>query len=32
MPVNIKGSNYKPVVERLNEMNTDTDGKYTLTT
>jgi hypothetical protein len=32
MPVNIKGSNYKTVVERLNEMNTDTDGKYTLTT
>jgi len=32
MPVNIKGSIYKTVVERLNEMNTDTDGKYTLTT
>jgi len=32
MPVNIKGSNYKTVVERLNEMNADTDGKYTLTT
>jgi len=32
MPVNIKGSNYKTVVERLNEMNTDTNGKYTLTT
>ena len=32
MPVNIKGSIYKTVVERLNEMNADTDGKYTLTT
>ncbi len=32
MPVNIKGSNYKTVVERLNEMNDDTNGKYTLTT
>jgi hypothetical protein len=32
MPVNIKGSNYKTVVERLNEMNADTKGKYTLTT
>ena len=32
MPVNIKGSMYRTVVERLNEMNTDTNGKYTLTT
>ena len=32
MPVNIKGSIYKTVVERLNEMNTDTNGKYTLIT
>jgi len=32
MPVNIKGSMYRTVVERLNDMYADTDGKYTLTT
>tara|TARA_R100001480_G_scaffold78685_3_gene88368 strand:+ start:651 stop:1184 length:534 start_codon:yes stop_codon:yes gene_type:complete len=32
MPVNIKGSMYRTVVERLNDMYADTNGKYTLTT
>tara|TARA_R100001244_G_scaffold17967_2_gene19037 strand:- start:3339 stop:3866 length:528 start_codon:yes stop_codon:yes gene_type:complete len=32
MPVNIKGTMYRTVVERLNDMYADTDGKYTLTT
>jgi len=32
MPVNIKGTMYRTVVERLNDMYADTSGKYTLTT